>query len=207
MELAVKKLENIVKVMTRKVINLEEELVSVKDSMNNPVLNKTKKGLGHQENVKEKVNDFKEDIHNEGFNPKVTSSPTDKDRVKKDEVKEHFLACSKCSYKSKKEALLKKHMLTKHEDHTCKECKEKFQSLMELLKHVSKHHFNEKDEVKEINDQGQELVQKKDNQKIINLEDSDEVKSIKRNKNKEKMRKKKKTKVLSSVSRSFSMNL
>ena len=42
MELAVKKLENVVKVMTRKVINLEEELVNVKDSMKNPVLNKTK---------------------------------------------------------------------------------------------------------------------------------------------------------------------
>ena len=65
---------------------------------------------------------------------------------------------------------------------------------MELLKHVSKHHFNEKDEVKEIKDQGQELVQKKDNQKIINLEDSDEVKSIKRNKNKEKNEKEEKDK-------------
>ena len=51
-ELAVKKLENVVKVMTRKVVNLEEELVNVYDSMKNPVLNKTKEGHGHQENVK-----------------------------------------------------------------------------------------------------------------------------------------------------------
>ena len=128
----------------RKGINLEEELVNVKNSMKSPDLNKAKGGHGHQKNVKEKVNDFKLDIPNEGFNPKITSSPTNKDKVKKDKIKEQFMVCSKCSYKSKKEVLLKKHMLTKHKDHTCKECKDKFQSLMKLLKHVSKHHINEK---------------------------------------------------------------
>ena len=35
MELAVKKLENVMKVMTRKVISLEEELVRVKDILKN----------------------------------------------------------------------------------------------------------------------------------------------------------------------------
>ena len=107
MELAVKKLENVVKVMTRRVINIEEELVNVKDSMKNPDFNNTKEGHSHQENVKEKVNDFKLDIPNEGFNPKITSSPTKKDKVKKDELKEQFIACLKCSYKSKKELFLK----------------------------------------------------------------------------------------------------
>ena len=77
-------------------------------------------------------------------------------------------------------------MLTKHEDHTCKDCKEKFQSLMEVLKHASKHHVNDKDEVNDIKDQGEEVVQNKEHQEII------ELKRIKRNKNKEKTEKEEK---------------
>ena len=77
-------------------------------------MNKTKEGLGHQEIVKEKVNDFKEDISDTDFNPKSVSSPkvkdicfvlkVKKDQVKKDEIKvlEHFFACSKCYHKSKR---------------------------------------------------------------------------------------------------------
>ena len=92
MELAVKELDNVVKAMSRKVIKLEEELVNVKDSINSLFLNKTKEGLGHQEMVREKVNDFKEDIYDKDFNPKSVSSPKYKDigfvvKVKKDEVK------------------------------------------------------------------------------------------------------------------------
>ena len=34
-------------------------------------------------------------------------------------------------------------MLSKHEDHTCKECKKKFKSFMVLLKHVAEDHFKE----------------------------------------------------------------
>ena len=131
------------------------------------------------------MNDSKEDIHNEGFNPKIASSPKDNDRVKENKMKEQFLACSKCSYKSIKEDLLKKHMLTKHENYTCKECKDNFQSLMELLKHVSKHHVNEKDEVNEIKDQGDIVGQNEKNQEMVEI-DLDEVERIKRNKNKNK---------------------
>ena len=43
-------------------------------------------------------------------------------------------------------------MQTKHKDHTCKECKEKFPSPIELLKHVAKHHFNETYDVKDLKD-------------------------------------------------------
>ena len=122
------------------------------------------------------MNVLKGDISKKKFNPKSASSPKVKDKVKKGEEKELFLTCSKCNYKSKKEALLKKHMLTKHEDHNCKECKEKFQSLMELLKHVAKHHANEKDEVNNFKDQGGEAVQNETNQEKADEEDSDEVK-------------------------------
>ena len=54
LELAVKKLENVVKVMTRKVIYLEEELVNVKDSMKSSLGNKTKEGHGNQEFYKKR---------------------------------------------------------------------------------------------------------------------------------------------------------
>ena len=186
MELAVKKLENVLKVMTRKVINLEEELLSVKEILKNSSLDTTKEGLGHQESGKENVNVLKGDISKKDFNPKSASSPKVKDKVKKGEEKELFFTCSKCNYKSKKEALLKKHMLTKHEDHNCKECQEKFQSLMELLNHVAKHHVNEKDEVNLIKDRGGEAVKKEINQEKANEEDSDEVQRTKIMKNKGK---------------------
>ena len=145
MKVAVKALENVVKIMTRKVINLKKELVNVKDSIKNSFENKTKVGLGHKETVKEKVNDLKEDIFT--FDPKSASSPKDKDKGRKKEIKEHFLSCFKCNYELKKEDLLKKHILTKHSDPSCKECEEKFPSRMELLEHVAKHHVNEKHEV------------------------------------------------------------
>ena len=34
-------------------------------------------------------------------------------------------------------------MITSHEDHKCKECKENLHTLMELLKHLEKHHCKE----------------------------------------------------------------
>ena len=71
MEVAVKALENVVTVMTRKVINLEQELVNLKDSRKKSFENETKVGLGHQKSLKDQVNDFKEDISN--FNPKSAS--------------------------------------------------------------------------------------------------------------------------------------
>ena len=37
-------------------------------------------------------------------------------------------------------------MLNNHEEHVCKECEEKIPTFMELLKHVAKHHYKDKDE-------------------------------------------------------------
>ena len=47
------------------------------------------------------------------------------------------------------EITLKKHMVTRHENHKCKECKEELTTFMELLKHIAKHH-SKKENVKEI---------------------------------------------------------
>ena len=52
-ELAVKELEKVVKAMYRKVIQLEEELLIVKDSQKKSVENETKEGLGEKEIIKE----------------------------------------------------------------------------------------------------------------------------------------------------------
>ena len=97
-------------------------------------------------------------------------------------------------------------MLTKHEDHVCKDCKEKFQSSMELLKHVAKHHVSKRDELKDMKDQCEEVVQNEGNQEMAEIEDSEEVERMKINKNSEKWTMKKNTRVLSSVSLSSSMN-
>ena len=205
MEVAVKALENVVKVMTRKVINLEQELVNLKDGRKKLFENKTKVGLGHQKSLKDKMNDFKEDIST--VDPKSASSPKDKEKEKKEEVKEHFILCSKCNYKSKKESLLKKHMFTKHSDHSCKECEETIKSTMELLKHVAKHHVNEKGDVKELKNQGEEVVQNEKDQENVDVRDPNEVEGgIKNTDNKDKMENEENTKVMCSVSLSFSRN-
>ena len=69
----------------------------------------------------------------------------------------------------------------------CKECKEKFPSPMELLKHVAKHHINESNEAKDLKDQGEEAIHIEENQDKVDIKDSDEVKIIKRTKNIETM--------------------
>ena len=46
---------------------------------------------------------------------------------------------------------MKKHIITNHENHQCKECQEKLPTFMELLKHVAKHHCKEKVDMHESN--------------------------------------------------------
>ena len=104
------------------------------------------------------------------------------DEGKEDKIKEQFFVCSQCNYKSKKEGLFKKHMLTKHKDLICRECKEKFPSPMELLKHVAKHHINESNKAKDLKDKGEEAIHIEENQDKVDMKDSDEVKIIKRTK-------------------------
>ena len=80
------------------------------------------------------------------------------------------IKCTRCNYETKKEATLKKHFITKHEDHVCKECEEKLPSFMELMKHVSKHHHKEmngeKDEIEEENKEEQGEANK-DNKSVF----------------------------------------
>ena len=61
-----------------------------------------------------------------------------------------MFSCVKFDYVAKKETFLRKHMLTMHQDHVYKECKEKFKTFRELLRHVAKHHSSETDENKDL---------------------------------------------------------
>ena len=96
------------------------------------------------------------------FNPVISSSPkVNKDKQKKGELKVDVVKCSKCEYQTKKEATLKKHIITHHEDHVCKECNEKLNSFMKLLNHIAKHHPKEPAEEKGIKDSGEKDTQNK----------------------------------------------
>ena len=59
-----------------------------------------------------------------------------------------FFNCNICDYKLKKKETLKKHMITKHKDHTCKEWQHNLTSFMNLLKHVAEQHVQETAEEK-----------------------------------------------------------
>ena len=71
------------------------------------------------------------------------------------------LTCTKCEYKTMQETTLEKHMITKHSEHECKDCKKKLPNFMALLKHVAEHHRLEPVEVDKIEDD--ENIEDKDN--------------------------------------------
>ena len=153
-----KKLETVVHALTRKVLSLEEEMIKVKK--NQEVI----------EVDEEKYIEFENVSNNHPF--KHTSSPIikdndpevkvkeKKDKLKKSEMKVQ-LPCTKCEYKATKETTLEKHMITKHSEHECKDCKKKLPNFMALLKHVAEHHRLEPVEVDKIEDD--ENIEDKDN--------------------------------------------
>ena len=174
------KVEKVVHALTRKVLSLETKLEKVErenskiEECKEP---KTKtdnkapeeffsqsKGSLVPKNVrdsrKEKVNDMEEKVTEENFKPESSSASTPKkssseskeleEKVQRGEMKQIVFSCEQCDYEAKKEKILKKHINTKHQDQVCKECKEKFKSFMELLKHVAKHHSMEPHEEKDV---------------------------------------------------------
>ena len=126
-------LEKVVKALSQKVLSLESELKELKNK------SEEEKGISFN------INDVKYS----------SSTPKDvKQKAKKGNSKEKLLTCTECSYKCKKEISMKKHMLTNHEDHQCKECKDKLPTFMELLRHVAKHHcIDEGDNHKQAHDE------------------------------------------------------
>ena len=160
-------LEKVVHAMTRKVLCLETELKEVKKkSTKDPKLKSS-------EHVKEKQSETKEEVscENISFNDNdlkgTTSTPKGiNDKAEKLDFKNYMLSCNECNYVCKKEKSLKNHMLTKHEQHQCKECEEKLPNFMQLLKHVAKHHTKNQGENEEILSKEEALVDK-----VINEQD------------------------------------
>ena len=65
-------------------------------------------------------------------------------------------------------------MVTKHEEHQCKECKEKLPTFMELLKHIAKQHSPDQCEEKEsVEETGIKDLNEKDTEKEFVENDKD----------------------------------
>ena len=148
----VEPLEKVVKAMCRKVLDLEKQIEDIKinnmssESAKEPSVSK----FEEDKNIENKNKEFNEKCSSsfKDDNMVLSSTPKDSKEVVKDgSKKEELLDCQHCSYKCKKETTLEKHMITKHQEHPCKECKKKFSTFMELLNHVAKYHFQEQGEV------------------------------------------------------------
>ena len=149
-------LEAVVKALIQKTLSLESEIEMMKKSRpSQNIVNKevseavkdkeekTEKYILDDDCLPNNISFNSDDIKDKG------STPKEKEKAKKVETIEESILCTKCNYKCKKQSSLKKHMLTKHNDHVCKECQEKFQSLIEILKHVASHHHKDEEKVKE----------------------------------------------------------
>ena len=80
--------------------------------------------------------------------PNSTSTPKEeKQKINKDQNKKDIISCKECSYTCKKEESLKKHMITKHDEHQCKECKCISPTFMDFLKHITKHQYKDQENV------------------------------------------------------------
>ena len=138
--------------MSRKVLELEGEIKRIKF---NSVKSERSEGKGVSDQVKkkeielEKVGSKQNFMDNEisfdhNDDKNSTSTPKKKKEiVLESEAQEEFLSCNKCNYKCKKGTILRKHMITKHEEHPCKECDMKLKTFMDLFQHVAKHHLKE----------------------------------------------------------------
>ena len=135
--------EKVMKALSRKVLILESEM----------------EGIKKKYTERENKNEERLEIYDKNsFNPTSCSSPKEKitgskpnvlkDKVKTNKIKEGLFNCNICDYKVQKEETLKKHMVIQHEDHTCKECKHKLPSFMELLKRIAEKHAKDRGEEK-----------------------------------------------------------
>ena len=145
--------------MTRKVICLEEEIISIKD---NNKINVSKELFKDKSQYKSSTPVSEKKIHTVGTNKQKEYKKVSNVSESVESVKQTLFSCHECDYVAKKEKFLNKHILTKHQDHICKECKEKFQTFMELLKHVAKHHSSEPAEEKYVNGEGDPNIQKEE---------------------------------------------
>ena len=149
MAVAIMELEKVVKAMSRKIIHLEEEIISVKASNHKACLNEP----------------FKDTLEFKNSTPvsekKVLAvGDTKSKKSKKDQYK-----CEKCDYKCKREETLLKHMNLKHEHQECKICSKSFSSTVELLQHIAKEHNISEEYVEKVTE-----IQDLDEVKIMEID-------------------------------------
>ena len=147
-------LEKVVHALTRKVLSLETEMLEVKNKRNtSETLEEPRESnVLNVEVIESGIDVKKEKPHinllenkNDLLHKDTISKTKKKKELVKNDVEAELLKCKACDYKTKKESTLKKHMIAKHEDHECKDCKEKLPTFMELMKHVAKLHIKELD--------------------------------------------------------------
>jgi hypothetical protein len=157
--------------LSRKLLDLETELQEIKEVEKHNIKT-NKKELPRV--VKFKGSESKTETAKKEL-PESKSSLAFSDLNKMDGKSEKFFNCSKCKYKSKKETLLKKHMVENHEEHQCKTCEMKLPSSIGLLQHIAKHHIDVPDIKGGIGDHNVEEVEKekaKDIESILDCDDS-----------------------------------
>ena len=138
--------------------------------------NKTEKDVHKDNRLSNTISFDSNDIEDNSSTPKVT-----KEKIKKIQTKDELLNCIKCDYKCKKPSTLEKHRMTKHEDHVCKECQEKFSSFMGLLKHVANHHHKDEVEVEDkILEEGATINNENINKNLAEekLEEEDQLEDL-----------------------------
>ena len=137
--------------------------------------NKSDSGVGKGHKDKEKELTIEEEVMEKDFsihqkssgNKDILVSSTPKkvenNKAKKSDTKVEMLSCNKCNYESKRESTLKKHIITKHEDHICKEFDKNLPTFKDLLKHIADHHCKEiKDN--DMKDQSESKVDEEEEQ-------------------------------------------
>ena len=153
-----KQIEKVLHALCRKVINLETELEEVKKEN---IKIKSKEETNKSIKPKSKLSENQKDIPKEKLSGTKDSEDANGLKNKIDDKSEYggeMFNCDKCKYKSKKETLLKKHMILKHEDHQCKTCETKLPTSIELLKHIATHHIPTTGDKESINDKEEEKV-------------------------------------------------
>ena len=136
-------LEKVVHALTRKVLSLENEMEVMKDKI------ETVKQLSNENYLDKEPSFNASEVKESTSTPKMV-----KDKVKKDTKAEEVFNCKECSYKSKKEKTLKKHMVNNHETHKCKECLQNLPTVGELMKHLAEHHDQHEGDNKEETELG-----------------------------------------------------
>ena len=116
MAVAIIEFEKVVKAISRKVIHLEEDIISVNANSYKAYLNEP----------------FKDTLEFKN------STPVSENKVPAE--------CEKCDYKCKKEGTLFKHMNSKKEPQECKVCFKSFLLTVELLQHIAKEHNSNEEE-------------------------------------------------------------